>query len=74
MARLIEITEGRKVYKATEELIKEAKEKGVSPCKICKKVSDPGKCSAPNCYAWSTWFADRWRRIRKAARMKGYNV
>ena len=29
MARLIEITEGRKVYKATEELIKEAKEKGV---------------------------------------------
>lgn len=74
MAKLTEIAEGRKVYKATEELIKEAKKMGVSPCKICKQVSDPGKCGAPNCYAWGAWFADRWRNIREAARMKGYRV
>lgn len=74
MAKYIEFEEGRKIYKATEELIKEAKEKGVSPCKICKQVSDPGKCGAPNCYAWGAWFVDRWRNIREAARMKGYRV
>lgn len=74
MAKLIEFAEGRKVYKATEDLIKEAKEKGVSPCKICKQVSDPTKCGAPNCYAWTIWFVDKWAGIRKVARKKGYNV
>lgn len=33
--------EGRKICKATSELIKEAKEKGVSPCDVCCQVKTP---------------------------------
>ena len=74
MAKLITKEDGRKICKTTAELIEEFKEKGVSPCKVCKQVSDPTKCGAPNCYAWNLWFCEKWEGIRKVARRKGYNV
>ena len=64
----------RRICKVTGEIIKEAKEKGVSPCKLCKQVSNPDRCGAVNCYSWYVWFSEKWQNIREAARRMGYNV
>jgi hypothetical protein len=66
--------EVRRTAPKTLERIKEMKEKGVCPCDVCTRVVDPEKCSGLGCYPWYVWFKDKWRDIRKAARMKGYNV
>ncbi len=66
--------EAKKIFKGIVDLIEEAKEKGVCPCYICKQVADPGKCGAPNCYAWYAWFSEHWQNIKEAARRKGYRV
>ena len=64
--------EDRKIYKGTTELIKEAKEKGVSPCELCRLKES--NCGAVNCYSWYVWFSEKWQNIKEAARMKGYRV
>ena len=74
MAEIVVDAEGRKIYGATNELVKEAKEKGVCPCGICKKVENPDKCAATGCYAYYVWFAEKWQNIKEAARRKGYKV
>jgi hypothetical protein len=74
MPKIVIGGETRKVFKATGELIKEAKEKGVCPCDICKQVPDTEKCNSPSCYAWYVWFSEKWQNIKEAARRKGYNV
>lgn len=66
--------EGRKICKSTSELIKEAKEKGVSPCSLCCQVKDPEKCAGGGCYAWTVWFYGKWQNIKEAARRKGFRV
>lgn len=62
----------RTVFKITSDLIKEAKQKGVSPCDICNH--DQNKCGGQNCYAWYVWFSEKWQDIKEAARRRGYNV
>lgn len=49
MVRNVDV-EDRKIYKGTTELIKEAKEKGVSPCELCRLKDS--NCGAVNCYSW----------------------
>ena len=50
----------------------EAKEKGVSPCELCRLKDS--NCGAVNCYSWYVWFSEKWQNIKEAARRKGYNV
>ena len=47
-------------------LVKEAREKKVSPCALCEDWGNPDYCANKNgCTAWKCWFKDCWRRIRK---------
>ena len=74
MIRVNSEGEERKVLKTTNELIENAKQKGVCPCDICEQVADPQKCSGTGCFAWVVWFSEHWQNIREAARKKGYRV
>lgn len=58
----------------TYNLLLMAQQQNVIPCEICKLSKHPKKCNSSNCYCWETWFREKWRNIREAARQKGYNV
>ena len=34
-----------------------------SPCKRCRRVSDPAECDNKQCGFWRKWFLHRWSQI-----------
>jgi hypothetical protein len=49
------------------ELSLKAKEQNVSPCSICTIKEYPDLCGSLICFAWYSWFGEKWRGLQKAA-------